>query len=122
MIMSQAMGSVGNFFPTIIQSLQYNNIITLVLTAPPYILVCFIFLGLSWYSDVSRGCSRCALQWLITPEKRRSVLASCLLSQRRYCDLYYRHRNSECPCKVLRHYADPDGKWYVEARLDMTTD
>jgi hypothetical protein len=53
MIMSQAMGSVGNFFPTIIKSLQYNNIITLVLTAPPYILVCFIFLGLSWYSDVS---------------------------------------------------------------------
>ncbi|KAK6909495.1 hypothetical protein I203_103514 [Kwoniella mangroviensis CBS 8507] len=51
MIMSQAMGSVGNFFPTIIKSLGYDNIITLVLTAPPYILVCFFFYGLSWYSD-----------------------------------------------------------------------
>ncbi|WVR07255.1 hypothetical protein IAU60_004296 [Kwoniella sp. DSM 27419] len=51
MIMSQAMGSVGNFFPTIIKSFGFSNIITLCLTAPPYILVCFLFYGLSYYSD-----------------------------------------------------------------------
>ncbi|WRT70324.1 uncharacterized protein IL334_007322 [Kwoniella shivajii] len=51
MIMSQAMGSVGNFFPTIIKSIFSNNILVLLLTAPPYIFVCFFFYGLSWYAD-----------------------------------------------------------------------
>jgi hypothetical protein len=30
------MGTVGNFFPTILNSLGYNTTITLLLTAPPY--------------------------------------------------------------------------------------
>lgn len=30
------MGTVGNFFPTIVSSLGYNSTITLLLTAPPY--------------------------------------------------------------------------------------
>lgn len=33
---SQCMGTVGNFFPTILNSLGYNTTITLLLTAPPY--------------------------------------------------------------------------------------
>ncbi|AFR96826.2 nicotinamide mononucleotide permease [Cryptococcus neoformans] len=51
MICSQAMGSVGNFFPTILQALGYDSLITLCLTAPPYIFACFIFAGISWWSD-----------------------------------------------------------------------
>lgn len=74
--MSQAMGSVGNFFPTIIKSLQYNNIITLVLTAPPYILVCFIFLGLSWYSDVSHF----PIGMFMTDDRREKVIYTGLSS------------------------------------------
>ncbi|KAE8539122.1 hypothetical protein D1P53_005494 [Cryptococcus gattii VGV] len=51
MICSQAMGSVGNFFPTILAALGYDSLITLCLTAPPYIFACFIFAGISWWSD-----------------------------------------------------------------------
>lgn len=36
MMCSQCMGTVGNFFPTILNSLGYNTTITLLLTAPPY--------------------------------------------------------------------------------------
>lgn len=31
-------GSVTNFFPSVVKTLGYNNIDTLLLTAPPYIL------------------------------------------------------------------------------------
>ena len=51
MMMSQAMGTVGNFFPTIINSFGFDKIITLCITAPPYIFACFVFYGLSYYSD-----------------------------------------------------------------------
>ncbi|GFZ48491.1 hypothetical protein JCM24511_06239 [Saitozyma sp. JCM 24511] len=51
MMCSQCMGTVGNFFPTILNSLGYNTTITLLLTAPPYIFACFVFYGLTVYSD-----------------------------------------------------------------------
>lgn len=51
MLCSQAMGSVGNFFPTILSSLGYNPTVTLLLTAPPYVFACFVFYGISYFSD-----------------------------------------------------------------------
>jgi len=34
-------GSVTNFFPSVVKTLGYNNIHTLLLTAPPYVLAVF---------------------------------------------------------------------------------
>ncbi|WWC63807.1 uncharacterized protein I303_106412 [Kwoniella dejecticola CBS 10117] len=48
---SQGMGSIINFFPTVVQSLGYNSIDTLLLTAPPYIFAIFVFYGLTWLVD-----------------------------------------------------------------------
>ncbi|WVF70353.1 hypothetical protein IAT40_005143 [Kwoniella sp. CBS 6097] len=50
-MMSQCMGSIANFFPTIVKTLGYNNIKTLLLTAPPYVFAGFYYCGLTWYSD-----------------------------------------------------------------------
>ncbi|KAI1400811.1 major facilitator superfamily domain-containing protein [Hypoxylon fuscum] len=49
--MAQALGSVVNFFPTIVQSLGYDKTNTLLLTAPPYILAAILFYFLSYISD-----------------------------------------------------------------------
>ena len=35
-MMAQVQGSIANFFPTIVATLKYNSIDTLLLTAPPY--------------------------------------------------------------------------------------
>ncbi|KAJ5815735.1 hypothetical protein N7474_007512 [Penicillium riverlandense] len=40
-----------NFFPTLVQTLGYNDTITLLLVAPPYIFMVFYSLGHSWLSD-----------------------------------------------------------------------
>ncbi|WVW81041.1 hypothetical protein I302_103032 [Kwoniella bestiolae CBS 10118] len=50
-MMSQCMGSIANFFPTIVKTLGYNSINTLLLTAPPYVFAGFFYCGLTWYSD-----------------------------------------------------------------------
>lgn len=50
--MAQAMGSIVNFFPSIVQTLGYNQINTMLLTTPPYILATIIFYGVSYISDV----------------------------------------------------------------------
>ncbi|KAJ5107708.1 nicotinamide mononucleotide permease [Penicillium angulare] len=57
-IMSQAMNSALNFLPTIVSTIGYNSTITLVLTAPPYLLACFFFYFISWWSD-----RKMALYW-----------------------------------------------------------
>jgi len=51
MMMAQGMGSITNFFPAIVGSLGYSPTISLLLVAPPYLFACFIFWGVSWYSD-----------------------------------------------------------------------
>jgi MFS family permease len=50
-LLSQAQGSIANYFPTLVASLNFSNTISLVLTAPPYILAGFVYYWLMWYSD-----------------------------------------------------------------------
>ncbi|KAI0884330.1 major facilitator superfamily domain-containing protein [Annulohypoxylon maeteangense] len=47
----QAMGSSVNFFPSIVETLGFNRINTMLLTAPPYILAAIVFYGISYLSD-----------------------------------------------------------------------
>lgn len=51
--LSQAMGSTVNFFPSIVETLGFTQMKSLLLTAPPYLFAAILFYGLSWYSDVS---------------------------------------------------------------------
>jgi hypothetical protein len=51
--MAQAMGSTVNFFPSIVETLGYNRINTMLLTAPPFILAAIVFYTISYISDVS---------------------------------------------------------------------
>lgn len=44
-------GSVTNFFPTVVKTLKYGNIETLLLTAPPYVLACLTCLANTWHAD-----------------------------------------------------------------------
>jgi MFS family permease len=50
-MLSQAQGSIANFFPTIVASLGFSGTTSLLLTAPPYILAGGVYYGLMWYSD-----------------------------------------------------------------------
>lgn len=50
-LLSQAQGSIANYFPTLVASLGFSGTISLLLTAPPYILAGFVYYGLMWYSD-----------------------------------------------------------------------
>ncbi|KAH7084776.1 major facilitator superfamily domain-containing protein [Paraphoma chrysanthemicola] len=50
-LLSQAQGSIANYFPTLVRSLGFNSTISLLLTAPPYILAGFVYYWLMWYSD-----------------------------------------------------------------------
>ena len=52
MLMTQGMGTVTSFFPTIVESLGYDKEKTLLLTSPPYLFACVVFMAVSWYSDV----------------------------------------------------------------------
>ena len=51
--MGQAMGTIVNFFPSIVETLGYGQIQTMLLTAPPYVLAAIVFYFVSWISDVS---------------------------------------------------------------------
>ncbi|GAM90435.1 hypothetical protein ANO11243_084780 [Dothideomycetidae sp. 11243] len=48
---SQGQGSIANYFPTLVASLGYSKTISLLLTAPPYILAGFVYYGIMFYSD-----------------------------------------------------------------------
>jgi MFS family permease len=43
--------SVTNFFPSVVQTLGFNKIDTLLLTAPPYVLAVICAFGNSWHAD-----------------------------------------------------------------------
>ncbi|KAJ5205023.1 uncharacterized protein N7498_005902 [Penicillium cinerascens] len=45
--------SVTNFFPTVVETLNYNKITTLLLTAPPYCLAVICAFGNAWHADRS---------------------------------------------------------------------
>ncbi|KAE9968290.1 hypothetical protein EG328_007662 [Venturia inaequalis] len=44
-------GSVTNFFPTVVQTLGFGTIETLLLTAPPYVLAVITALANAWHAD-----------------------------------------------------------------------
>ncbi|KAL2357010.1 pantothenate transporter liz1 [Cryomyces antarcticus] len=46
-----ASGSVTNFFPTVVKTLGYNNINSLLLTAPPYALAVITTFANAWHAD-----------------------------------------------------------------------
>lgn len=50
-LLSQAQGSIANYFPTLVASLGYSQTLSLLLTAPPYILAGAVYYILMWYSD-----------------------------------------------------------------------
>ncbi|KAF2786607.1 MFS general substrate transporter [Melanomma pulvis-pyrius CBS 109.77] len=50
-LLSQAQGSIANYFPSLVASLGFSRTISLVLTAPPYILAGVVYYWLMWYSD-----------------------------------------------------------------------
>lgn len=45
--------SVTNFFPTVVQTLGYSKLITLLLTAPPYVLAVFVCFANAIHADKS---------------------------------------------------------------------
>jgi len=46
-----AAGSVTNFFPTVVATLNYGNIESLLLTAPPYVLAVIVAFANAWHAD-----------------------------------------------------------------------
>ncbi|KIW19314.1 hypothetical protein PV08_03608 [Exophiala spinifera] len=50
-MLSQAQGSIANYFPTLINSLGYGSTDSLLLTAPPYVLAGFVYYGITFWSD-----------------------------------------------------------------------
>ncbi|KAH6879505.1 putative pantothenate transporter [Thelonectria olida] len=50
-LLSQAQGSIANYFPTLIAALGFSHTISLLLTAPPYILAGGVYYGIMYYSD-----------------------------------------------------------------------
>lgn len=46
-----ASGSVTNFFPTVVSTLKYDDIQTLLLTAPPYVLAMITAFLNAWHAD-----------------------------------------------------------------------
>lgn len=50
-MLSQGQGSIANYFPTLVAALGYSSTISLLLTAPPYVLAAFVYYGLTFYSD-----------------------------------------------------------------------
>lgn len=50
-MVSQTQGSIANYFPTLVQSLNFSHMITLLLTAPPYILAGALYYCIMFYSD-----------------------------------------------------------------------
>lgn len=50
-LLSQGQGSIANYFPTLVDSLGYSSTVSLLLTAPPYILAGFVYYGIMFVSD-----------------------------------------------------------------------
>ncbi|KAL4887878.1 major facilitator superfamily domain-containing protein [Aspergillus ambiguus] len=50
-LLSQTQGSIANYFPTLVASLKFDNTISLLLTAPPYVLAGVIYYAIMFYSD-----------------------------------------------------------------------
>lgn len=73
-LLSQAQGSIANYFPTLVGSLGFSSTISLLLTAPPYVLAGGVYYALMWYSDRKNtayplilGCISTAIGMYIIP-------------------------------------------------------
>ncbi|KAF2720612.1 MFS general substrate transporter [Polychaeton citri CBS 116435] len=79
-MLSQGQGSIANFFPSLVASLGYSRTISLLLTAPPYILAGFVYYGIMFWSDrkntvypIIIGCISIATVVYIIPMSTTSV-------------------------------------------------
>ncbi|KAK4540662.1 hypothetical protein LTR36_008993 [Oleoguttula mirabilis] len=79
-LLSQGQGSIANYFPTLVSSLGYSSTITLLLTAPPYILAGFVYYGIMFVSDrrntaypLILGCISIAIAMYIIPMATEST-------------------------------------------------
>ncbi|KAI7158591.1 MFS general substrate transporter [Hortaea werneckii] len=79
-MMSQGQGSIANYFPTLVDSLGYARTISLLLTAPPYILAGLVYYGLMFWSDrrntvypLILGCISIAVAMYIIPMATTNV-------------------------------------------------
>jgi MFS family permease len=50
-MLSQVQGSIANYFPTLVDSLGFSSTISLLLTAPPYVLAGAVYYVIMFYSD-----------------------------------------------------------------------
>ncbi|KAL4908306.1 hypothetical protein BDW74DRAFT_188420 [Aspergillus multicolor] len=50
-MLSQVQGSIANYFPTLVSSLGFGETVSLLLTAPPYILAGGVYYGIMYWSD-----------------------------------------------------------------------
>jgi MFS family permease len=50
-LLIQTQGSIANYFPTLVGSLNFSRTLSLLLTAPPYVLAGIVYYGLMFYSD-----------------------------------------------------------------------
>lgn len=50
-MLSQVQGSIANYFPTLIKALNFSSTVSLLLTAPPYVLAGAVYYGIMFYSD-----------------------------------------------------------------------
>lgn len=50
-MVSQTQGSIANYFPTLVESLNFSHMVSLLLTAPPYILAGALYYAIMFYSD-----------------------------------------------------------------------
>ncbi|CAI7661456.1 unnamed protein product [Penicillium glandicola] len=79
-MMSQTQGSIANYFPTLVSSLNFSSTISLLLTAPPYILAGAVYYVLMFYSDrkntvypIILGCIAIAIGMYIIPMATTNV-------------------------------------------------
>lgn len=79
-MMSQGQGSIANYFPTLVDSLGYSSTVSLLLTAPPYILAGFVYYGITFYSDrkntvypIIMGCIAIAAVMYVIPMATENI-------------------------------------------------
>ncbi|KAF2123074.1 major facilitator superfamily domain-containing protein [Lophiotrema nucula] len=79
-LLSQAQGSIANYFPTLVASLNFSHTVSLLLTAPPYVLAGAVYYVLTWYSDRKNtayplilGCIATSIGMYIIPMATQNV-------------------------------------------------
>ncbi|KAH8647887.1 major facilitator superfamily domain-containing protein [Xylariales sp. PMI_506] len=82
--LTQGMGSTNNFFPTIVQTLGYNSMITLLLTAPPFLFAAVVFWAVSYVSDRKNIIFPFMLGSLVTAILSYVIAAATLSTGARY--------------------------------------